>query len=474
MRNRSELHDYQKRGVDLLVNQRPGVALFLDRGMGKTIIVLTAIVDLLDRLEIQRVLVVGPLRVVRHVWATEATKWTHTKHLKISRVIGTTTEREQALRTEADIYLTNYENYVKLINQTIGEPGRRKKRKGKIIPFPFDTIVFDELTRMKHVGTSRYRAHKRIVREKFARHWGLTGTPAARHLLDVFGQYFVLDAGKRLGTNRNDFRKEYFDQQDYNGYVWTPKKGTSKAITKKVRDITLRLDSRDYLEMPEEITTDIELELTGDLQKKYKEFEDEMFIQLEQGNVEAMTAAALSMKTHQFANGAMYIGGSKTNWEEVHQIKLEAFDSIIQEANGQPILVLTTFKHDYARLYNRYKCPRLGSGVSEKEENKLIEAWKRGDLELLAGHPASVGYGLDGLQENGYILAFFSIDWNREDYDQTIGRLSRQGQSNPVVMIYRLVMLNTIDTVIRTSLKIKEATQQELFALIKQYQKTIQ
>ena len=473
MRKRSALYGYQRQGIELLKNSNPGAALFLDMGMGKTIIVLTAVVDLLNELEVGRVLIVGPLRVIRNVWDREAVKWEHTKDLVFSKVIGTAAERQQALKTPADIYMTNYENYKKLIEQAIGLPGRRKRRNGKMVLFPFDLIVFDELTKMKSVSAKRYYAHKRIVRDKGSRRWGLTGTPAARHLVDVFGQYYVLDGGKRLGTSRDAFRKEFFNQHDYNQYLWTPKKNASKKITKLVKDMTLRLDAEDYIDIPDILLNDIELELPEHLQAQYKKFQAEMFMQLDLGIVESTTAAVLSMKCHQFANGAIYLDGTKKEWQELHQLKLEAFDDILEEANGKPVLGVFTFKHDCARLQARYKCPKLGSGTTERQEKKLIDAWIAGDIPLLIGHPDSMGYGLDGLQESGHILGFYGLDWNYEAYSQVIARLRRNGQPHPTVIVNRLIMKHTTDEIIREGLTYKAEKQKDWFRLIKKYQQKL-
>ena len=472
---REDFHLFQDNSVDFLLD-RKDAALFLDMGLGKTVICLAALLDLYNNLEINRVLIVGPLRVVRNVWVNETNKWDFLKdQFTFSKIYGGLEQRLEGIEQDAQIYLINYENYRWLIEHTIGLPGKRRRENKKPVQFPFDVVIFDELTKMKTVGAKRYRANKRVVHDKGIRHWGLTGSPAAKHLSDVFGQYYTLDGGRRLGTAFGVFQKRYFYKEDYMGYKWGVKPGGRKAIVKKIKDMTMRLRAADYIDMPEVIVNDIWIDLPPKARAQYDELQAKLFLALKSGDVDAATKAALIMKCRQFANGAVFVDdgtdrkkSAKKPWEEVHTAKLDAFDDIMEEANGNPVLGIHSFIHDRSRLQAKYKCPKLGSGTTEKEEEEILASWSNGFIDLLLGHPQSMGYGLDGLQDSGNIVAFFSVDYNREDYDQVIARLARQGQKK-TVMVHRILARDTIDEAIVLALEEKAETQEDFLNAVTAY-----
>ena len=456
------LHDYQKKAVDFQSTHESS-ALWLDMGLGKTVITLTSMAHLLDTKFLKGVLIVAPIRVVRLVWRQEAIKWEHTKHLKFSVVAGTRDQRTRALLRDADVYLINYEN-IRWLAETLQEHFVKKKRE-----IPFDGVVWDEISKMKNSTTQRVKAVMRIINH-FKWIPGLTGTPASNGYKDLHGQFLVTDRGQRLGKSKTQFRTRFY--RKVGPYKEIPYPDTESTIKKLIGDITLEMSAEDYNPLPDLIVNDIELDMPKDLRAKYEQMERDFFLQLDSGSeVEVFNQAALTNKCLQFANGAVYPIAGMPMWEALHDQKLDALEDIIEEANGKPVLCAYAYKSDAERIMQRFKDIKPINLTDCKTEKALVTAmhdWKSGNCQLMIGHPASMGHGVDGLQKNGHILVWFGLNWSLDLYEQFNARIRRQGQGIPVIC-HRILMQDTLDQAQAMALDDKAQTQTALRNAIKEY-----
>lgn len=442
-------YDYQAYAINKIIdNKRFG--LFLDMGLGKTVSTLTAIDELkYNYLDVDKVLVIAPKRVAEDTWAQEVEKWTHLSHLDVSLVLGTPKQREQALEKDADIYVTNKEN-----TKWICE--RYKKS------WPFDMVVIDELSTFKNSDSQRFK----VLKKKwplFNRFVGLTGTPAPKNIMDLWAQMYLIDGGERLGKFKTHFRQKYFyptHQISDNVFNWELKDGSKDEIYSKISDVTVSMESKDYLKMPERIDTVQEAKLSKKERALYDELEQNMVIENDiddEKDIAALNSASLSNKLLQMSNGAVYANdGTITH---IHDRKLELLDEIVEESQGQPILVMYNYKHDKDRLLERY------SFAETLDSEDYMERWNNGEIQMLITHPASAGHGLN-LQYGGSIMVWFGLTWNLEYYEQANARLYRQGQKKTTV-IHHLLTENSIDQKVYDSLKNKKLNQNELMNAVK-------
>lgn len=446
--NRDNLHCYQERCVQHILNNE-GCGLFLDMGLGKTITTLTAIDELMyDRFEINRVLVIAPKKVAEDTWMGEAQNWEHVQHLRLSLVLGTETERKQALWQKADIYVINRENVSWLVSYY-----------GK--SFPFDMVVVDELSSFKNPKSQRFKSLKK-VRPKVKRVVGLTGTPSPNGLIDLWSQIYLLDMGERLGKTVGEYRSKYFHAGRSKGHIvyeYRLNKDCDDAIYGKIADICISMKAEDYLEMPDKIIRDVPVYLPRNVQKKYNDFEREQVLQLVNAEITAVNAAALTTKLLQYAGGAIY--DEDRNVHCVHNEKLDVLEELVESLNGKPVLIFYTYKHELSRIKERLK----GYSPRELNESKDIADWNAGEIKVLLAHPASAGHGLN-LQKGGHYIIWYSTPWSLELYLQANARLYRQGQTKPV-MIYRLVAKRTHDIRVIRALNKKNTGQEELMAATK-------
>ena len=442
--NRSKLHHYQTYCIDFIKN-KPVSAVFLDCGLGKTIISLTAIYDLaLDKFEVGRILVVAPLRVTM-VWPSEIKKWEHLKGLSYSVAVGTERERIDALMTRSTMYIINRENVDWLVNKSG-------------IPFDFDMVVIDELSSFKSYGAKRFKSLLK-VRPTVKRIVGLTGTPSSNGLMDLWAEFRILDLGQRLGRYITHYRNTYFTPDKRNAQVifsYKPLPGAEDKIYKQISDITISMKSIDYLKMPECIVNEVSVSLNEKEWNIYSKFKDDMVTKLGDEEIDAVNAAVLSGKLLQMANGAVYDSENKTHI--IHDKKLDALEDLIEGANGKPVLVAYWFKHDLERIKNRFP-------VRQIKASKDIEDWNDGNIPIAVIHPASAGHGLN-LQSGGSTLIWFGLTWSLELYQQTNARLYRQGQ-NETVIIHHILTKGTIDEDVMTALTRKEETQASLIDAVK-------
>lgn len=462
----ADLHKYQRACVKHIITH-PFCGLFIDMGLGKTVSTLTAINYLMfDYLEINSVLVIAPKRVAESVWQEEAEKWDHLKHLRFSKIIGTQKQRIHAItETKADVYIISRDNVAWLCAMYGG---------GKL---PFDMVVVDELSSFKSYKSERFKA-LRGARPYLKRLVGLTGTPAPNGLIDLWPQIYLMDRGERLEKTISRYRERYFRPGQTNGHVvysYNLMDDSEKLIHKKIEDICISMKADDYLEMPERTDNYIKLKMPEQIKKQYDDFEKNKVLDLfrpEQEyldnvdkwvdkpvEVNVVNAAALSNKLLQFANGAIY--DEERNVFPIHDIKLEALKEIIEDANGQSVLVAWTYQFDRDRILDYLKAykPR------ELKTNKDIEDWNAGKIQVMLAHPASAGHGLN-LQTGGSIIVWFGQTWSLELYQQFNARLYRQGQQNHVV-INHLILQGTHDEDVIRALKAKDRKQNALMDSIK-------
>lgn len=441
-------HEYQAFSINKII-ENPAAGLFLDMGMGKTVSTLTAIAELLhDYFEVSKVLVIAPLRVAKYTWTDEIEKWEHTRYLKTSQILGTEKERLEALEKQADIYLINRENVVWLVEHLKSD-------------WPFDMVVIDELSSFKSTKAKRFRALRK-VRPFIKRIVGLTGTPAPNGLIDLWPQLYLLDQGERLGKTITGFRERYFvpgagDPSRHVVYDWIPKKEAEENIYKKIEDICVSMKSVDYLELPERIDHTITVELSPGARGKYEKLEKDLLLPFADGDVVADTAAVLSNKLLQLANGAIYDENKEVQF--VHNEKLDALEELIEQANGKPVLVFYNFKHDLDRILERFK------NAVKLETDEHFKKWNNGEIPILLTHPASAGHGLN-MQDGGNIIIWFGMPWSLELYQQANARLHRQGQKN-IVNVFHLIVQDSIDEKVMKAIKNKTVTQDNLMEAVK-------
>ena len=439
-------HNYQAYAIDY-IETHPVAAVLLDMGLGKTVISLTAIADLLfDSFEAHRVLVVAPLRVARDTWPAEINKWEHLKHLTYAVAVGTVKERKAALAANADITIINRENLGWLIDSSGFD-------------FNYDMVIIDELSSFKNHTSKRFQSLMK-VRPKVKRIIGLTGTPSSNGLMDLWAEFKLLDFGERLGRFITHYRNNYFIPDKRNGeiiYSYKPMPYAEDAIYRKISDITISMKSTDHLQMPELITSQYEVQLSEDEETRYEELKADFILELPEGEVTAANAASLTGKLSQLANGAIY--DDEGNIVEFHDRKLDALEDIIESANGKPLLVAYWFKHDLQRIKKRFD-------VREIKTSKDIIDWNNGNIPVAIIHPASAGHGLN-LQAGGSTLVWFGLTWSLELYQQTNARLWRQGQTSGTVIIEHIITKGTIDERILKALSLKEVTQNGLIDAVK-------
>ena len=439
-------HNYQSYAIDY-IETHPIAAVLLDMGLGKTVISLTAIADLLfDSFEAHRILVVAPLRVARDTWQAEISKWQHLKHLTYAVAVGTVKERKAALSAGADITIINRENLGWLIDSSGYE-------------FDYDMVIIDELSSFKNHKSKRFQSLMK-VRPKVKRIIGLTGTPSSNGLMDLWAEFKLLDFGERLGRFITHYRNNYFIPDKRNGeiiYSYKPMPYAEDAIYRKISDITISMKSTDHLQMPELITSQYEVQLSEDEEQRYEELKADFILELPEGEITAANAASLTGKLSQLANGAIY--DDEGNIVEFHDRKLDALEDIIESANGKPLLVAYWFKHDLQRIKKRFD-------VREIKTSKDIIDWNNGDIPVAVIHPASAGHGLN-LQAGGSTLIWFGLTWSLELYQQTNARLWRQGQSSGTVVIEHIITKGTIDERILKALSLKEVSQNALIDAVK-------
>ena len=444
-------HDYQAYAIEY-IETHPVAAVLLDMGLGKTVISLTAIADLLfDSFEVRHVLVIAPLRVARDTWPNEIRKWDELSLLTCSVAVGTERERMTALQKPADIYIINRENIDWLVNKSG-------------LPFNYDMLVIDELSSFKSWQAKRFKALMQ-VRPLVRRVVGLTGTPSSNGLMDLFAEFRLLDMGKRLGRFIGQYRNAFFRPDRMNGpivFSYAPLPGAEEEIYRRISDITISMKACRHLKMPELITTDYEVSMSQDERDTYEDLKRELVLSLPDGEVTAANAAVLTGKLLQLAGGAIYSDDGSVI--HIHDRKLDALEDIIESMNGRPLLLAYWFRHDYERISRRLA--DTGIPFERLDSEDSIRQWNAGKILVGLAHPASTGHGLN-LQAGGSTICWFSPTWSLELYQQMNARLFRQGQKSETVVIMRIVTKDTVDSRVLRALAAKDRIQEALIDAVK-------
>lgn len=443
-------HEYQRYCISRILDT-PALGLFLDMGLGKTVITLTAIQELIyNRFAVSRVLIIAPKKVAEATWSEEAAKWDHLKHLRFSLILGSEQKRIRAVYTPADVYVINRENVVWLVDYL---------RNG----WCFDMVVIDESSSFKNHRAKRFKSLT-WIQPHVSRLIELTGTPAPNSLSDLWAQLYLLDKGQRLGRSMTAFRDRYFHANTHNGHFTTYEaaEGSAEEIQQAIGDICISMKSEDYLQLPELVYDLVPVQLDPKAKKAYDEMEREMLLQIDEEIIDAGSAAALSNKLLQLCNGAVYTGDAD-KWVQLHDCKLEAFMELIERLNGQPALVFYNFKHDRERLVQVLAKAKKTVRILQKPED--ADAWNRRELDVLLAHPASCAYGLN-LQQGGNHVIWFGLNWSLELFLQANKRLHRQGQT-ATVFVHELAVRDSRDTDVIAALQDKDATQDALIESLK-------
>lgn len=436
-------HEYQTYATRFLL-EHPISCLMLDCGLGKTVITLTALWDLvLDSFDIGRVLVIAPKRVAENVWVQEIEKWEHLTGLTAVRVLGNEQERRSALNTPAFLYIINRENVAWLV----------KNRR-----WDFDMVVIDELSSFKSHQAQRFKAMRK-VRPLVTRIVGLTATPAPNSLMDLWAEMCLLDMGQRLGRYIGSYRERFFVPDKRNReivYSYKPREGAEDKIYELISDICISMKAKDHLQMPELVTNRVTVSMSPKEHEVYDRLRRDMVTELNGEELDAVNAASLSNKLQQMASGAVYSSGHQT--VVLHSRKLDALEDLIEAANGKPLLVAYWFHHEHDRLHERFDCRDINAAED-------IAAWCAGEIPVGLIHPASAGHGLN-LQSGGSTLVWLSLTWSLELYEQLNDRLWRQGQEHTVV-IHHIISEGTIDEDIMSALARKDVGQNALRDAVK-------
>ena len=446
---RFQPHPYQSYCISRILDT-PALGLYLDMGLGKTAITLTAVSDLIyNRFQVRRCLIIAPKKVAEATWNMEAEKWEHLKHLRFSKILGTQQQRIRAACAAADIYIVNRENVVWLVDYFRND-------------WPFDMVVIDESSSFKNSRAKRFKALT-WIRPHVSRLIELTGTPAPNGLQDLWAQLFLLDGGQRLGRTVTGFRERYFSANTHGGHFTTyeAKADAQESIQQKIGDICVSMKSEDYLQLPDLVYDVVPVQLDPKAAKAYAEMEREMLLQIDEAVIDAGSAAALSNKLLQLCNGAVYDAEGRVI--PLHDCKLEAFTELIEQLNGQPALVFYNFQHDRDRLL--MLCAKLKLRARLLKTPEDAAAWNRRELDILLAHPASAAYGLN-LQQGGNHVIWFGLNWSLELFQQANKRLHRQGQTAAVI-VHELAVTESRDMDVIAALEDKNATQNALIKSLK-------
>jgi SNF2 family DNA or RNA helicase len=442
-------HEYQNKAMQLILS-KPHCGLFLDPGLGKTVTTLSAFKILKDKKLAKRALVVAPLRVAKYTWGDELSKWDHLSELSFSVVHGA--EKEKTRHADADIHVINPEGLIWLL------PLLAKEK-----VFPYDCLIIDESTKFKSWTSRRFKLLKPLL-GKFSRRIILTGTPATNGMMDLFAQMFIVDQGLALSAYITHFRAEFFEQKPFDPYGWHLKQNAEQEIYNRIQHKVMRMDAADYLDIPELVEQDIWIDLPDSARREYRMMENTLQLQIASGQITAANAAVAIGKARQIASGFIYDDAKQPTW--LHDAKFEALDDLLEQLEGKPVLLLYNFTATASRLAEKYKCPVFGGDANEAQR-QVLNDWNEGKIPLLAGHPASMGHGLN-MQAGGCHIIWFDHTYDLEHYLQANARLHRQGQKS-VVFVHRLLARGTVEKAIIAKLAAKDKTQSGLLEALREY-----
>ncbi len=468
-----------KAGVKYLL-EHACAGLLADPGVGKTSISLAALKILKAKKQVRKTLIVAPLRPVYQVWPAELKKWTDFNGLTYAILHGS--DKDVQLAKDVDIHITNLEGLEWLLQVDKSKTPKGKTQvkvdRARFNKLGYDLLIVDELSKFRHTTSQRFKALKQVI-SLFKRRWGLTGSPAANGLMGLFGQCFILDEGRTFGPHITKFRFQYFNPS-FDGFSWDLKDGAEAKIYDRIKPLMLRLEAKG---LPQLVNNDIWVDLPSSVRKVYDQLEKDLFTQIDGKTLLAANAAVASGKCRQIASGGIYLEpellelikapkGAKEVLE-LHNQKTDALADLIDELQGQPLLVAYDFKHDLTRLQNRLgkELPYIGGGVSPKRGVELEQLWNAGKLPVLLGHPQSIGHGCN-LQGSGYHIAWYTLTWDYELYDQFNRRIRRRGQQAKRVFVHHIMARDTTDLAVKLALELKESGQNSLFKALKTYRDT--
>ncbi len=473
-------HQYQRRAVKFLLNHY-SAGLLLDPGLGKTSIVAAALKILKKEGTLIGALVVAPLRPASTTWPKEFDKWADFEEMDLVVLHGKDFSR--MCREKHDVYVINYEGLAKLFTRRrVGKVWKYELTDdGRALMKHINALVWDELTKMKNSDTLRFKLVKPWLK-KFLIKWGLTGTPASNGYLDLFGECFVLDLGRTLGPYITHYRAQYFGQKPNDKFTWFLNPGSDKLIIERLKPLVLRMDADDYIDMPKEMPHVMKFDLPPAVRAQYDELEAEMLTTVKGELVIGLNAASVSSKCRQVASGAIYLSDldpltgvrrSERQWAQMHDEKLDLLRELKEELNGQQLLVAYDFNHDIERLRAHFPgVPYIGGGVSVKKAAELELAWNRGELDMLFGHPASIGHGLNLQESHAHHVCWFTMTWDFELYDQFNRRLRRQGNEADYLHVYHMMARNSVEESVYYALRRKYKTQKQLLDALKAKRRT--
>lgn len=445
---RFEPHPYQTFCIDQLL-VRPRLGLFLEMGLGKTVITLTALKLLkYDRLQVCKALVIAPKKVAEGTWSNECEKWDHLRSLRVSMVLGTERQRLRALAVDADLYVTNRDN-VSWLCKLCGND------------WPFDMVICDEFSSFKSRQANRWKDLKRQL-PRINRLVGLTGTPAPNGLEDLWAQVYLLDEGQRLGKTWHAYQERYFSYNPYR-HELKEKHGAEEAVRELIGDICLSMRSDDYLTLPPSVLDDIAVKLSPTAEKAYKQLEKEYLLTVDEAEIEVGSALTLTGKLLQLCSGSVYDTATGTAYE-VHRDKLDRYAELIEGLHGQHCLVFYGFRHEIERLLSA-SVKGGARSVRLLKTQADADAWNRGEVDVLLAHPASCAYGLN-LQSGGHHIVWYTLPWSLELYQQANARLRRQGQQERV-FVHRLMVMGGTDCDVAAALEGKRDVQDALMDALK-------
>lgn len=452
----------QDRLTEFLVNRSVAYAC-VGMGIGKSAAVLAALDQLFCNLECTGALIIAPLRVTNLTWTMEPEDWDQFNYMRVAN-LRTEEGRQMFMDGTAHLYLINYESLPTLIKLI--------KQRGDTVPF--DTVVYDEITKCKNPSAKRIQAWRRCVAQpQLRRRWGLTGTPVPNSLLDLFAQVRLLDKGERFGTAFDTFKRTYFVPLDYMQYNWGPMPDTEERIQKKISDITITLRSKDWVDVAEPIIEDVEIAMPPALLKEYRDFEKELVMQLKDAEITAVNAAALVSKLLQFTSGTIY--DAESNQHGLHDLKIKALQNIVKQTKS-PVLVAYAFKSEALRLREAFPQGEFfADAKNDVQQKDMLNRWNAGQIPILFSHPRSASHGLN-MQKGGHTIVWTTMTYSREEYEQLIGRLARRGQQNQVT-VHRLLCSGTVDDAVATALEAKQGTENRLLSALQKletyrYEKT--
>ena len=440
---KSNLHNYQKRAVEFIKNNRK-CALFLDMGLGKTASTLSAISELIPECKADKILVIAPLRVALSTWHAEIAKWEHLQHLSYTIIKGMASTRVKKLAENTRIHIISRDLVVWLANQCKEE-------------WPYDMVIIDESSSFKSAKIQRFKAIRKVL-PQINRMVLLTGTPASNGLLDLWSQIYLIDQGQRLYKSYYAYLAKFF-YSDHMGYNWRPRGIAQQEITSRIQDICLSMSANDYLELPDVVFADRHCELGQSTAREYKNFKKEFFMEHEGEVVTASSAAVLVNKLMQFCNGAVYTQDRQSTVVK-HNQKLDVLEEVIEELQGQNVLIAYNFQTDRDRIVKRFKQAQVLT-----QDPSCIERWNSGEIPILLAHPASCGHGLN-IQHGGNHIIWFGLTWSLEMYLQMNARLHRQGQDKPVIITH-IIASGTVDELVLEALKNKDINQQRIIDALK-------